>query len=137
MKNNKNNRNCTEFPYRRNTLIKTKILTRFQVYILSSSHFIAISNICLLYSAFTIKSLSCEDRLSKEKIAINKLSPNLNGNEGHYISPIFDPVPSKYCADIGSRPADVTTRATPNGQGNAEKLRKEVEHLSEHVPNDK
>ena len=31
-------------------------------------------------------------RTWKEKIAINKLLPSLNGNEGHYISPIFDPV---------------------------------------------
>ena len=100
-------------------LMKTKILTKCQVYILSSSHFIAISNICHLYSAFTIKSLSCEDRLSKEKIAINKLSSNLNGNEGHYISPIFDTVPSKYSADIRLRPADVTkTWAISKRQGN-------------------
>ena len=49
-----------------------------------------------------------EKRTWKEKIAINKLRPSLNGNEGHYISPIFDPVPSKYCADIGPRPDDVT-----------------------------
>ena len=61
----------------------------------------------------TFKLLDFERNWSKrkwkEKIAINKLGPSLNGNEGHYISPIFDPVPSKYCADIGPRPADVTT----------------------------
>ena len=48
-------------------------------------------------------------RTWKEEIAISKLRPSLNGNEGHYISQIFDPVPSKYCADIGPRPDDVTT----------------------------
>ena len=59
-------------------------------------------------------------RTWKEKIAINKLRPSLNGNEGHYISPIFDPVPSKYCADIGPRPDDVTaSRASSDRQGNA------------------
>ena len=59
-------------------------------------------------------------RTWKEKIAINKLRPSLNGNEGQYISPIFDPVPSKFCADIGPRPNDVTaSRASSDCQGNA------------------
>ena len=35
-------------------------------------------------------------RTIKEKIAINKLKPDLNGNEGHHLSAIFDLVPSKY-----------------------------------------
>ena len=51
--------------YRRNTLIKTKFLTKFQVYILSGSHFTAVSRICHLYSVLTVKSSFCEHHPSK------------------------------------------------------------------------
>ena len=43
-------------------------------------------------------------RLKKETIAINRMTPDLNGNEGQYISPIFDPVPTKFSASGGTRP---------------------------------
>ena len=43
-------------------------------------------------------------RLKKETIAINRMTPDLNGNEGQYISPIFDPVPTKFAASGGTRP---------------------------------
>ena len=43
-------------------------------------------------------------RLKKETIAINRMMPDLNGNEGQYISPIFDPVPTKFAAIGGTRP---------------------------------
>ena len=33
-------------------------------------------------------------RVIKETIAIHRLRPNLNGNEGHHISAIFDNLPS-------------------------------------------
>ena len=72
----------------------------------------------------TFKLLDFERNWSKrkwkEKIAIDKLGPSLNGNEGHYISPIFDPVPSKYCADIGPRHVTTTTRGTPAVKKKAE-----------------
>ena len=42
-------------------------------------------------------------RLKKETIAINRMTPDLNGNEGQYISPIFDPVPTKFAASGGTR----------------------------------
>ena len=58
-------RNCKNILYRRNTLMKTKILTKFQVYILSFSHFRAILRTCLFYSVLTVKSSFCEHRLSK------------------------------------------------------------------------
>ena len=35
-------------------------------------------------------------RTIKEKIAINKLSPDLNEHEGYHLSAIFDPLPSKF-----------------------------------------
>ena len=35
-------------------------------------------------------------RLKKETIAINRLMPDFNGNEGQYFSPIFDPMPTKF-----------------------------------------
>ena len=43
-------------------------------------------------------------RLKKETIAINRMMPDLNGNKGQYISPIFDPVPTKFAASGGTRP---------------------------------
>ena len=45
--------------------MKTKILTKFHVYILICSHFTAISSICHFYSAFTVKLSFCEHRPSK------------------------------------------------------------------------
>ena len=45
--------------------MKTKILAKFQVYILSCSHFTAISSICHLYSVLTVKSSFCEHCPSK------------------------------------------------------------------------
>ena len=57
---------------------------------------------------------------AKETIPIKGIKQTLNEDEGRYISPIFDPVPSKYCADIGPRPDDVTaTRESSDRQGNA------------------
>ena len=44
-KDNENNRNRKKFSYRCNTLKKTKILTKFRVYVLICSHFTAISSI--------------------------------------------------------------------------------------------
>ena len=35
-------------------------------------------------------------RLIKETIAISKLKPDLNGNEGKYLSAIYDLIPSKF-----------------------------------------
>ena len=61
-KYNENNRNCKKIPYRNNTLMKTKILTKFQVYILSFSHSTAISSICHVDSVLTIKESFCKHR---------------------------------------------------------------------------
>ena len=46
-------------PCRRNIFMKTKILTKYKVYILSCPHFTAISNICNVYSVLTVKSSFC------------------------------------------------------------------------------
>ena len=35
-------------------------------------------------------------RTTKETIAINRLKPTLNGNEGHHLSAIYDVIPSKF-----------------------------------------
>lgn len=49
-------------------------------------------------------------RTTKETIAINRIQPTLNGNEGNYLSAIFNPVPSKYNRGLVSpRPDDVIT----------------------------
>ena len=45
--------------------MNTKILTKFQLYILKCSHFTGISSICHLYSALIIKTSFCEPRPSK------------------------------------------------------------------------
>ena len=42
-------------------------------------------------------------RLKKVRIAINRMVPDLNANKGPYISPIFDPLPTKF-ASGGTRP---------------------------------
>ena len=48
-------------------------------------------------------------RKIKETIAINRMKPSLNGNEGHYISPLYDLVPSKFSrADDWTIDSDVT-----------------------------
>ena len=53
-------------------------------------------------------------RKIKEKIAINKLHPDLNGNEGsYYLSAIFDPIPSKF-EKVGTR-ADMTSQLETTG----------------------
>ena len=59
-KDNENNEICKKNAYRRNTLMKTEILTKFQIYNLSYSHFIAITSICHLHSVLTVKSSFCE-----------------------------------------------------------------------------
>ena len=51
--------------YRHNILLKTKILTNLQVYVLSCLHFTAISSVCHLYSVLAVKSSFCEHRPSK------------------------------------------------------------------------
>ena len=61
----------------------------------------------------TIKLLDFEPhwkrRKIKETIAINRMKPSLNENEGHYLSPIYDLVPSKYSrADDWTIHRDVT-----------------------------
>ena len=45
--------------------MKTKILTKFQVYIISCSYFTAILSIYQLYSVLTVKSSFCEHRPQK------------------------------------------------------------------------
>ena len=74
-KDNKNNRHCNNCPCRRNSLIKTKVLTKFQVYIYISccSHFTAISSICHLYSLLTIKSSFCEHVALRKTVIASKL----------------------------------------------------------------
>ena len=49
-----------KIPYKRNNLMKTKILTKFQVYILTWSYLTATSSICYLYCVLTVKSSFCE-----------------------------------------------------------------------------
>ena len=54
--------------------MKTKILAKFQVYILSCSHFTAISNICHLYSDLPVKLSFYEHRPSNnDKVSKVKL----------------------------------------------------------------
>ena len=43
-----------------NTLMKTKILTKFQAYMLRFSHFTASLSICHLYSVLTVTLSFCE-----------------------------------------------------------------------------
>ena len=62
---NENNRYCKKISHRSNTLMKTKILAKFQVYIWSCSHFTTISSICYLYSVLSVKSSFCEHCPSK------------------------------------------------------------------------
>ena len=42
-------------------------------------------------------------RTTKEAIAIKKIKPTLNEDEGRYISPIYDPVPSKFNRGLVSK----------------------------------
>ena len=49
-------------------------------------------------------------RTTKEAIAIKRIKPTLNEDEGRYISPIFDPVPSKFTRSrLVSQADDVTS----------------------------
>ena len=62
-------------------------------------------------------------RTIKETIAINRIKPSLNGNEGNYLSPIYDPVPSRFTrAEERTRPSynnAVASEITTNRRGNA------------------
>ena len=49
---------------------------------------------------------SWKKRVIKERIAINKLKPNLNGTEGHHISAIFDSLPSALARGARSNSSD-------------------------------
>ena len=55
---------------------------------------------------------SWRKRVIKEKIAINKLKPNLNGTEGHHISAIFDSLPSALARGARSNSSDHVTSAS-------------------------
>ena len=52
-------------------------------------------------------------RKIKEKIAINKLKPDLNGNEGYNLSAIFDPIPSKFIK-VGASFEVTSSRGSPS-----------------------
>ena len=54
-------------------------------------------------------------RTTKEAIAIKRIKPTLNEDEGRYISPIFDPVPSKFTRSRLVSQADDVTSDGSNG----------------------
>ena len=41
-------------------------------------------------------------RLTKETIAISRLKPNLNGNDGVFLSAIYDSIPTKFALETRS-----------------------------------
>ena len=66
-----NNSNCRKTPFKRGTLMQTKILAKFQVYILLFSYFTATLSICYLHSVLSVKSSFCEHWSSKHGHSFN------------------------------------------------------------------
>ena len=56
-------------------------------------------------------------RTTKETIAIKRIKPKLNEDEGRYIFPIFDSLPSKFNRGVVSN--DVMSTKRPNIHGDA------------------
>ena len=54
-------------------------------------------------------------RTTKEKIAIKRIKPKLNEDEGRYISPIFDSLPSKFNRGVVSNDVMSTKRLNIHG----------------------
>ena len=52
---------------------------------------------------------------TRRQIAIKRIQPTLNEDEGRYISPIFDPVPSKFTRSRLVSQADDVTSDGSNG----------------------